>query len=60
MADVLGYVGDKRAVEPLIEALQYENILSKYSIAEALKKMTGQDLGQNYNRWKVWHEKRSP
>jgi HEAT repeat protein len=56
-ANDLGNTGDPVAVEPLIEALRrsptsYANTTE--DVAEALKKITGQDLGLEATKWERW------
>ena len=53
----LGEIGDATAVEPLIAALRRPpapNSLNREDVAEALKKITGQDLGTDALKWKEW------
>jgi len=54
-ARALGEIGDERAIGPLIKALLIEN--AKKDAAEALKKITKQDFGDNAAKWKAWHDK---
>ena len=53
----LGEIGDKKTVPPLIEALKDGNECVRRHAAGALKKMTGQDFGEDYDKWKTWYEK---
>ena len=53
----MGRIGDKRAVEPLIEALKDEDEGARWLAAEALKKITGNDFGEDYEEWRKWYEK---
>ncbi|MHC4597446.1 MAG: HEAT repeat domain-containing protein [Planctomycetota bacterium] len=54
-ARALGRIGEKEAVEPLIGALKDEN--AKSAAAEALKKITKQDFGDDAAQWAAWHAK---
>ena len=57
IAQTLGKIEDKRAIHPLITALRYEGHNSyetKNSIALALKKLTGNDYGDDCVRWEEW------
>lgn len=51
-AKVLGEIKDRRAVEPLIAAL--DNFFSGEEAAYALEKITGEDFGYNSVEWKKW------
>ena len=61
-AKALGKIGDSRAVEPLVAILKDIKDKGKYSLdlfvqaeaAEALKKITGQDFGGDYEKWSTW------
>lgn len=55
-AEGLGELGDKRAVEPLIGALQDQLPVVKKYAEEALKKITGQNLGGDQSKWREWWE----
>ena len=48
--------GDERAVAPLIAALQDDQEFVKVTAGIALKRITGQDFGQDYEKWKAWYE----
>jgi len=49
VADALALIGDSRAVEPLIK-----HIPDNDSAAEALRKITGFDLGNKQDVWQKW------
>jgi len=51
----LGEIGDRTAIKPLIDMLTDQCI--GQSSAEALKKITGQDLGVDENAWRAWYGK---
>ncbi len=53
----LGKTGAKSAVEPLIEMLKDKDRYTCLSAAGSLKKITGQILEPNYDKWKNWWEK---
>jgi hypothetical protein len=60
-ARALGSLGDSRAVEPLIAALDDEDADVREQAAAALSQITGQQLGTDQARWRAWHrENRSP
>ncbi|NQT10240.1 MAG: HEAT repeat domain-containing protein [Desulfobacteraceae bacterium] len=46
---------DTRAVEPLIAALKDRHV--KKEAVKSLRKITGQDFGQNQAKWKQWWNK---
>jgi len=60
----LGEIGDTRAIEPLIDALgaaEYHaggaivtDMATEIRVVEALKKLTGQDLGWDQKEWSDW------
>lgn len=52
----LGTIGDVSAVEPLIETLEDEVSDVKESAAAALTKLTGEDFGWDYEKWRKWWE----
>lgn len=55
---VLGKTKDPQTVEPLISLLKDKSITFRAdSIAEALRMITGQDLGKDHAKWKEWWEK---
>lgn len=55
-AEILGNINDIRAVEPLIFSLddQYNDVMS--NVAEAIRKITGRDLGYDSQEWRKWWE----
>jgi HEAT repeat protein len=53
---ILGKIGDKRAVEPLIQILKDENQYVREGAARALKRITGQDFGEDAEKWQKWWE----
>jgi|GEM_PF-2067159 len=57
-AQSLGKLKDKRAVPPLIAALGSTAPACQSAFAEALKEITGQDFGQDAEKWLEWWEKR--
>lgn len=57
VAEALGKIGDKSAVAPLMAALKDENEYVGAYAAQALKKITSQNFGQNYDKWLDWWEK---
>ena len=59
-AQALGDMGDRKAVKPLVEVLsqaQKDNVALRRLTAEALTKLTGQDLGQDPAAWQEWLDK---
>lgn len=51
----LGAIGDKQAIEPLINKLEVANYSPmKEVIAEALTALTDKELGTNVDDWKKW------
>lgn len=61
VAVVLGETMDKKAIEPLFSIWKYDNERSgntgNKTVYEALKKVTGQDLANDYKTWVDWWEK---
>jgi len=53
-AEALGEIQDSRAIEPLIETMKSGNILVKKHTADALKKITKQSFGMDYESWLKW------
>jgi hypothetical protein len=51
---ILGHIRDRKAVPYLIEALQDGNVRS--AAEEALRQVTGEDFGDDYDAWKRWQE----
>ncbi len=60
VAWALGQIGDKRAVEPLINLLSSHYSHHRKAAQEALKSITGQDFGEDVNRWLEWEEGFAP
>lgn len=56
-AKALGDIGDKRAIGPLIEKLKDKKGHVHFYAIEALKKITDQEFGEDYDKWKQWHKK---
>lgn len=52
VANVLGQIGDPRAIEPLIETLKKGTGLIE--VARALEKLTGKSYGIDYQNWTSW------
>ncbi len=50
----LGKIKDPRAVEPLISALQ--DPIVRFWAAQSLKEITGEDFGENKEKWQAWWE----
>ena len=53
-AEALGKIGDERAVEPLIAALRDNDATVRSIAAKALERITGQNFGSNYVKWRRW------
>jgi len=53
----LGEMEDKRAIETLITALKDEDRSVRKSAAWSLRKITGQNFGQNQAAWEKWYNK---
>jgi HEAT repeat protein len=54
VAWALGEVHDKRAISPLIQALNDESEDVRYQAAKALATITGQDFGNDSAKWREW------
>jgi HEAT repeat protein len=52
----LGELRATRAIKPLIDALDDEGFRATAAAAEALRKITGQDLGMDPKKWRKWWE----
>ncbi|MFB0566676.1 MAG: HEAT repeat domain-containing protein [Candidatus Aminicenantaceae bacterium] len=50
----LGELGDPRAVEPLITALKDEESSIRRDAADSLKNITGEDFGEDQEKWQKW------
>lgn len=55
-AQALGYIGNKTVVMPLIDRLNDPVGSVREYVRDALKRLTGKDLGQNKENWQVWWE----
>lgn len=55
--DILGMIGDRRAVDPLINLLKDEDQSIQEKTFEALIEITGKDFGVDYGAWQEWWEK---
>ena len=53
-ADALGRIGNDDAIRPLIEAIRTDAKQVRTKAAEALWRITGQDFGDNGERWLEW------
>ena len=53
-ASALGEIGDTRAIDPLIDAMEKPNV--RFQARQALKKITGKDLGDEPFEWKKWRK----
>lgn len=53
----LGEIMDYRAIEPLIATLYDENHEVKKKAIWALKKITGEDFGEDLGKWQKWWKK---
>jgi HEAT repeat protein len=50
----LGQINDLRAVEPLIAAIQGKPEIVRTEAIWVLKKLTEEDFGTDYKRWRQW------
>jgi len=57
-AAALGEIKDNRALEPLINTLRDKDKSIRRNTSVALKKITGEDFGEDYKRWKKWWKKK--
>jgi HEAT repeat protein len=62
---LLADLKEERAIEPLIDLLEkgrdFDYIYKRdirYDALEALEKISGQNFGWNYQRWRRWHKER--
>ena len=53
--EALGTTGDNRAVEPLIQRLKDSDQFVRSDARDSLKKITKQDFGEDYEKWKEWY-----
>lgn len=58
VAKALGMLKDNRAIEPLIETLKEVRSYSaaRMDVERALKELSGQDFGEDAEKWKGWWE----
>ena len=56
----LGEMGDERALAPLIEMFNDKHWRVRYKARRSLRKITGEDFGESYTKWKDWYGKRKP
>jgi HEAT repeat protein len=54
--DSLRMLRDKRAIEPLIRSLKDKDGWVRFDAEWALETITGQDFGEDYDKWKEWYE----
>jgi outer membrane protein assembly factor BamB len=52
-------VGDERALPQIIGLLRHRDKNCHYWASLGLKRITGEDFGKDYDRWKLWYEKRT-
>lgn len=55
-ASALGQIGDARAIDPLIEVMEKPNV--RFQARQALKELTGKDLGDEPFEWKKWRRQK--
>ncbi len=55
-AEALGRIGDRRAVEPLIDKLGSDVPYIWEMARTSLKRITGQDFGLRQSKWRKWLE----
>jgi len=56
--DALGKIKDRSAIEPLIYILKREELQLRHHAFSALKNITGQDFGVDFNKWLEWWKDR--
>lgn len=56
-ATALGQIRDRRAISPLIAALKDGHKNARPDVLTALRKITGQNLGEDYASWQNWWER---
>lgn len=56
-AKVLGKMKFPSSAIELIDALRFSYGSTRKEIRKALKEITGQDFGNNYNTWKKWYRR---
>lgn len=54
VSNALGKIYDSCAVEPLILALKNKKVRYPEKLIEALRKITGEDIGKDPNQWQEW------
>jgi HEAT repeat protein len=54
----LGELRATRAIKPLIDALDDKGFRATAAAAEGLRKITGQDLGLDPEKWRKWWEEK--
>jgi HEAT repeat protein len=45
---------DNTAIEPLLDAMKTDWYSVRFAASVVLKKVTGQDLGPDFEKWSVW------
>lgn len=58
LLQLLGEIKDKRAIKPLIALLEDAEKDIKYSASLSLRQLTGQDFGDEHEKWTSWWEKK--
>ncbi|MCR4321535.1 MAG: hypothetical protein NUV74_14510 [Candidatus Brocadiaceae bacterium] len=53
-AQILGTLKDPRSIEPLITVLKEENADIRTIATESLIEITGQNFGENHEKWQKW------
>lgn len=56
-ARMLGRTEDRRAVGPLIKALETDDESLRWDAARSLKIITGEDFGEDHDRWQRWNSR---
>ncbi|MCY2932208.1 MAG: HEAT repeat domain-containing protein, partial [Planctomycetota bacterium] len=55
--EVLGEIGDQRTAEFVVDALEDSDAVVREAAGEALRKMTGEMMGDEAPRWRAWWQK---
>lgn len=55
-ARLLGAIGDPRALKPLVQALKDAASDVRFEAASALRRMSGEDFGEDPQKWQRWQE----